>query len=137
MKKQWDFRKHLMVAGWMRVVMVVLLAVVVAMVGSPAVANDKNNDRDRNNDQGACVQTSQAALKACWNSASDDYWIAVGTCDNISNSKEKQACLSKAQSSQKDALQTCRDQFDARQEVCQELGGGPYDPNIKPSNFSA
>jgi len=35
------------------------------------------------------------------------------------------------------ALSECKDQFDARQAVCDRLGGAPYDPVINPSDFVA
>jgi hypothetical protein len=35
----------------------------------------------------------------------------------------------------KDALDTCKDQLDARQAVCERLGEAPYDPVINPANF--
>ena len=47
------------------------------------------------------------------------------------------ACQQQASADRKDALQTCNDQYDARQAVCQRLGGAPYDPPIEPANFVA
>jgi hypothetical protein len=35
----------------------------------------------------------------------------------------------------KDTLQTCKDQFDFRQEACERFGPAPYDPVIDPANF--
>lgn len=135
MKDQRDLRKHPMARGCMRAVLAVVLAVVFTIAGSPAMA--KHNDSGKDEDSHACQKTSKAALTACKNSATSDYWLAVGACDNISDRQERKSCLDDARSSQKEDLQTCSDQFDARQEVCQELGGGPYDPDIDPANFSS
>jgi hypothetical protein len=84
----------------------------------------------------ACKQTSKAALTACQNSARSDYWLRKGACDNISDPAEKKTCLDEARSSLKEDYNTCTEQSGARKEVCQELGGGPYAPDIKPADFS-
>lgn len=78
----------------------------------------------------ACAQTSQAALTACKNSASSDYWLGIGICDNLSDRQDKQDCLDEAQASLEEDNAMCKEQFQARQDVCGELGGGPYDPPI-------
>jgi hypothetical protein len=88
-------------------------------------------------DSRACRLTSQVALTGCRNAATGDYWLTVGACANIADRQERQTCLDDAASSKKDALQTCSEQFDARQDVCRELGDGPYDPDLDPSQFSA
>lgn len=46
-------------------------------------------------------------------------------------------CEKQAAADMKDAQQTCKDQFDARQTVCDRLGPAPYDPAIDPTNFVA
>jgi hypothetical protein len=51
-----------------------------------------------NNNAGACDQTTQAAAKACDFNAQNDFWIAVGTCDNLSDAGKKAACNKQAQS---------------------------------------
>jgi hypothetical protein len=101
---------------------------------SRALAHDGRNDRGHHKPV-ACAQTSKAALTACRNSASSDYWLGIGACDNISDPQEKKACLDEARSSLKDDYNTCNEQFVARQEVCRELGQGPYDPVLDPQDF--
>jgi hypothetical protein len=118
-----------------------VLAIVVVGPGllnigsSRALAHDGRHDRGHPKPV-ACAQTSKAALTACRNSASSDYWLGIGACDNISDPQEKKACLDEARSSLKDDYNTCNEQFVARQKVCRELGGGPYDPDIDPADFS-
>ncbi|HMK52270.1 MAG TPA: hypothetical protein VK551_07200 [Thermodesulfobacteriota bacterium] len=84
-----------------------------------------------------CKKTSQTALQSCQTAARSDYSLAVGTCDNISDPAARKACQQQASANRKDALKTCKDQYGARQAVCQQLGGAPYDPAIDPANFVA
>ncbi len=82
-----------------------------------------------------CRMTSQSALQSCQAGARSDYWLALGKCDNLSDPAARKACQQQALADRKDALSTCDDQHDARQGVCQRLGGAPYDPVIDPANF--
>ncbi len=124
--------------------MLALLFVVVLGPGllnigtSKALAHDDRGDwwkGKRHPKVTNCAQTSQAALTACRNSATSDYWLGIGACDNLFDRQEKQDCLDEAQSSLKEDYATCSEQFQARQDVCGELGQGPYDPDISPDNF--
>jgi hypothetical protein len=84
-----------------------------------------------------CKQTTQAAMSSCQAGAKSDYLLALGKCDNVSDPVARKACQKQALADMKDALQTCIAQRNARQAVCQRLGGAPYDPVINPSNFVA
>jgi len=82
-----------------------------------------------------CRLTSQAALRSCRAGAQSDYWLAIAKCENITDPAAREACRKQALTDLKDALQTCKEQFAARQVVCNRLGGAAYDPVIVPANF--
>lgn len=84
---------------------------------------------------GACDRTTQAAAKACDFNAQNDFWKAVGTCDNLADASKKAACKQKAQADLQSAKSDCQKQTKARQRLCQALGQAPYDPKIDPQNF--
>ena len=84
---------------------------------------------------GACDQTTQAATKACHFNAQGDFWISVGTCDNLSDASKRATCKKKADADLKPAASDCQAQTDARQQVCQGVGQAAYDPVIDPKNF--
>jgi hypothetical protein len=132
MKIQSDFSGRAGVGSLIRILSVVFLLVGLLVTGSPAAAHD--NDRGKNNEKhkkpNACGETSKAALTACRNSATSDYWLGIGNCDNISDRHDKQDCLAEAQSSLKEDFKACKEQFQARQDVCKDLGPDPYDPDI-------
>lgn len=82
-----------------------------------------------------CRLTSDASQRSCQAGAQSDRWLAVAKCDNVSNAADRKACLQEAQGDLKDALQSCDEQQDARDAVCKQLGGAPYDPVLNPANF--
>jgi hypothetical protein len=102
------------------------LFVVVLAVSTTAIAEAGN----------VCQLTSQNGLNSCRKNAQGDYWTAIGMCANTSDSQSRQACILKAKSNYKDTITTCQDQFTSRNQICQKLGGGPYDPTIDPANFT-
>ena len=124
-----------------------MLALMVVVVLGPgqALAHDDRDDHDRGDHRwhpraDACAQTSEAALTACQFAAKEEYSLALGRCKNVSKD-EQDGCIAAAKEGNLEnegfysALEECDDQYDARQEVCAELGGGPYNPNIDPDIF--
>lgn len=86
---------------------------------------------------GRCTQSAQAALKACRLSADEDYWIAIGNCENESDTAEKSMCERDASAARRETKSECDTHYDARKEICAALGEDPYDPVIDPANFVA
>ena len=82
-----------------------------------------------------CSRTAQAAFRACRNEIRDDFWIAVGNCNNLTDPAARAECMREAKEELKSAKEDCSDQFDARQEICHELGQGAYDPQLDPADF--
>ncbi|MSR64903.1 MAG: hypothetical protein EXS18_03880 [Verrucomicrobiae bacterium] len=95
------------------------------MVNGPAVAAGVDS----------CQQTSKKVQRSCQARVLSDYLLASAKCDNVPDPAERKACQVQALADLKDAQQTCRDQFAARQIVCDRLGGAPYNPVIIPTNF--
>jgi len=120
--------------SWLRVGVSVFVGAFTFFVGlglfqfnhSQAVAGGNNR---------LCTKTSYAAKKACRNEARDDYWIAIGNCNNISDPDERSECKKEALEELKSMKEECRDQFFARMEICDEMGEGPYDPQLDPAYF--
>jgi len=83
-----------------------------------------------------CQLTSQNGLTACKAGAQNSYRDAAGMCLNLSESQARQACYQKAKSDYQSAITSCQDQFTTRNQVCQKIGGGPYEPLIEPANFT-
>ena len=82
-----------------------------------------------------CTRTSQAALRACNSEVKDDFWIAKGNCINLPSRSEERACKQEAFQVLIESKEECLAQFDAREEVCEDLGQDPYHPEIDLDNF--
>lgn len=83
----------------------------------------------------ACTDTAKAALQACHHDVQDNYWISIGICDNVAGAAARTQCAQDAADEREDAQGECRDQFDARLEVCGALGEARYNPRIDPAMF--
>jgi hypothetical protein len=82
-----------------------------------------------------CKASSVAAGQACKNDATHAYWIAVGNCLNLASTAATQTCKKASNAELKEAKSDCADQTDARKDLCEQLGKGPYDPVIDPATF--
>jgi hypothetical protein len=78
---------------------------------------------------------ADSQLKACRNGALDDYWVAIAKCDNDAADDPQGLCPAAASEDLASARADCNDQLDARRQICDQLGGGKYDPVIKSANF--
>ncbi|MSR64902.1 MAG: hypothetical protein EXS18_03875 [Verrucomicrobiae bacterium] len=76
----------------------------------------------------ACAQTTKAVTRACVAGARSDYALALAKCANLADLAARKACEEQAAADLKDELETCKDQFDARQTACGRLGSAPTTP---------
>jgi hypothetical protein len=82
-----------------------------------------------------CRAWSGAAHMGCRRQAQADYWVQRAVCANLPTPQERAVCAAQALEDLEDAFDTCGDQFDARCDLCDALGGGIYHPLIDPSDF--
>jgi hypothetical protein len=111
---------------------IVILAALTAMLllaGGPVFAKSKKGKAN------SCTQTAQSAFLACQHDAKASYWIEEGTCENLSDQDEREECQQDAKETYAEDKATCPEQREARREICDELGRGPYDPEIDPAMF--
>jgi hypothetical protein len=117
----------------------VIPVVVLCLAGSATLAQDHDDDGDNDDDDnrptGACTQTAEVALKACQYEALDDFWMAIGNCKNLSDPVARAECRDEARRALKEARKLCTEQFEARLELCEDLGEERYDPQIDPAMF--
>ena len=82
-----------------------------------------------------CTKTAQAAFKACNSEAMDDYFIEVGNCNNLSDADERAECIKDARAELRESTKECKEQREARLEVCGMIGEAVYDPQLVPDYF--
>jgi len=91
---------------------------------------------DRDDDEGGvCSQTTRLAFAACGNEVQDDFLVATAICVNISDRQDRRECLREAKNTRFEELEGCREQRDARDEVCAAIGEDRYDPDFDPGEF--
>jgi hypothetical protein len=83
-----------------------------------------------------CSATTSLAFDACLASARDEFSLATAICLNIGDEDEREQCQKDAEQSRHDANAECRDQKQARRDVCSLLGEGRYDPEFDPELFT-
>ena len=82
-----------------------------------------------------CSQTAEVVSKACQCEGKDDFGIATANCINVSNREERKECKADAWDEKKEGRELCKEQFEARLEVCDLVGEERYDPDFDPANF--
>jgi hypothetical protein len=85
---------------------------------------------------GVCESTSHTLLSACKSEVSDDYLTARAVCLNLADSDERDECKTEAAEEAGEAWQECYAVREARNEVCEAVGSGPYDPGFDPEDFA-
>jgi hypothetical protein len=109
-----------------------------ALFGRDGDRNEDGRGGDRDGDGNGrrhCSQTAEALLRACKAEIQADYWTAFAACLNIADSGDREECMTEAKDALREAERECRDQFEARNDVCRELGQARYSPEIDPDNF--
>jgi len=82
-----------------------------------------------------CSTTSEAAQTACIYETRDDYLINWAVCINTIDREERAECLDEVEEERTEADEECAEQFEAREEVCELIGQGRYDPDYDPEDF--
>jgi hypothetical protein len=83
----------------------------------------------------SCGKIATAMLQSGQQESWSEYWLAVAKCYNLSDAKERAACLKEAKADRKNNLELAKAQFEARKDICESLGGDSYNPVIDPNNF--
>lgn len=82
-----------------------------------------------------CSQTASVQLDACRREVRDGRYTEKAICINIPDAAERNACLAESRIVREEGLQLCREQREARDEVCDLLGEARYAPDFTPANF--
>jgi len=108
-------------------VKLIIFSAIFCIVGQPALAKQKGPKN--------CSQMAKFAFDARQKEVAADYSIAVGKCWNLPTKEETDDCIRDAKVEKKDGKEEARDQFDARNDFCDQLGEDPYDPVLNPADF--
>lgn len=84
-----------------------------------------------------CNESSFEAFQSCRREALSDFWLARALCSNLPTLQERLQCAQDARDDLADEIEECEERLGARLELCDDLGGGIYHPDIDPANFVA
>jgi hypothetical protein len=107
--------------------------VLASLVGVIFLANEAFADRGRHGSSGVCTQTAKLQYSACRAELYDDYFTAKAAC--INEPEEAEECVSEARSERRDGYDSCREQLEAREDLCGEIGQAAYSPDMSPGLF--
>lgn len=83
-----------------------------------------------------CKQTAKLQKQSAAYELKEEFKLATAACLNLDDPDERAACLAEAKASYGENRQLAKEQFFARLDLCEKLGGGSYDPQIDPGDFS-
>jgi len=110
-------------------IFVIGLGLTVALLGqAPAASASAPKER-------ACSKTAAVAETACVFDVLDSFWISTGKCKNLADPGARAECFADLKNAPREGRQECRDQKEARLDLCSDIGEAPYDPPFEASLF--
>jgi hypothetical protein len=91
--------------------------------------------RGRAAEEGHCSATAAALFRACGFEVQDDHAKTGAKCINVSDPAKRAACLAEARAARRDGFERCRRRREWREDACDVLGEGRYDPDFEPKSF--
>jgi hypothetical protein len=104
-----------------------LALLVLGITPMPAAARGKS----------ACLRSASLARKSCKLEGKADRRLEDAKCLQTADPDAAKQCLSDAREAFGEASEDCADQFDARRDLCEELGEDVYAPVLDPADFVA
>jgi hypothetical protein len=98
---------------------------------APALGDDDGGAKT------ACLRTANHARTACKAESAADLALETGKCLQSDDRGEVRECKAEAQDAFRETNGECREQREARVELCQALDEGVYDPELDASSFVA
>ena len=84
----------------------------------------------------SCPKTARAQFLTCQNAAKAARFTGKAVCLNAADAEARKQCLADLKAAQREeGMGLCRDQREARLDLCDTLGGGPYVPDFSPAKF--
>lgn len=90
----------------------------------------------KGNGNKTCDKVTKTVYRACKHGTKDDFWINAGICINTTDNKwDLRDCKRDMKKQYRESNKLCKAQKKARNEVCDQLDGFAYKPEIDPANF--
>jgi len=109
-----------------------LILVLALMLPRLGVAQDGEGDEST-----SCELQAVALRNACGSDVMDDLWESRAICQNNPDDNEREECFDEAEDEYSEERQLCRDQLEARNDLCDELDEDRYFVELDPADFVA
>lgn len=98
-----------------------------AILAAPVLAHHNDN---------ICEATAKLQRKSAAYERKEELKVRLAVCKNLTDPDAREECREEAYDEYHEARGLAREQYEARLDLCDLLGGGAYDPEIDPSNFT-
>lgn len=106
-----------------------------AQAAQDASSGRRHGHNNNSRRQRFCSNTAGVQLAACRNEVMDDFYTENAICIQIPETDERKECFDDAVDSRKEGNQLCKEQFDARRDLCGLIGEERYYPDFDPELF--
>ena len=103
-------------------------------LAQPPLAMAQNGEAD---EPLSCELQAIALRNACGSDVTDDLWESRTICENLPDELEREECMDEAEDENVESRQLCRDQLDARKDLCAALDEDRYVVELDPADFVA
>lgn len=118
-----------------RLALVITAPLVLALaVALPQLCHAQDGEED---EPLSCEVQAIALRNACGNDVADDLWEARTICENMPDEVERDECFDEAEDEYGENRQLCRDQLEARTDLCEALEEDRYVVELDPADFVA
>lgn len=114
-----------------------LLSATPAASSEPAVEAARAGTQGGSHSPPYCTATALRQYAACLFEVRDTLFTANAICLNVSDRAERRKCSEEAAQAQSQDSALCREQRDARSNLCAALGEARYDPSFDPRDFDS
>lgn len=85
--------------------------------------------------EAGCLRVASLAVKACRFEVMDDYYTTAAICENLPQRRERRGCKHEVRKTLGENREVCREQRQARLDLCTLTGEDRYAPDFDPANF--
>jgi hypothetical protein len=85
--------------------------------------------------QNFCFQTAEFLEDACRRQAEAEFFVSRAICTNLTDSRERSACLRQGRTTRSRSRRLCREQNALRRDICDLVGQDRFDPVLDPGQF--
>ena len=111
-----------------------VFALALGIAALPALGRSGDDDEDGKGGS-ACLRTARLARGACKAESGAELGLETGKCLQSRDRGEVRECRADALESFRETNGECREQHEARVDLCKALGENVYDPELDPADF--